>query len=51
MQMNDQQRDYLRQLLQSAVQSALFASIFGLPRWMQILLVVVGGALVLMLLG
>jgi hypothetical protein len=49
--MNDQQREYVRDLAKSAVQSALFASIAGVPRWMQIALVVAGGALVLMLLS
>jgi hypothetical protein len=49
--MNDQQRDYLRDLAKTAVQSALFSSIAGLPRWMQILLVVAGGGIVLMLLA
>jgi hypothetical protein len=49
--MNDQQRDYLRDMAKSAVQSALFASLAGLPRWMQIALVLVGGAVVLLLLA
>ncbi len=49
--MNEAQKIYLRDLVKSAVQSALFASIWRLPVWAQVAVVVVGGALVLVLLA
>lgn len=48
--MNEQQKNFLLDLLRTAINSALFASIWSLPRWVQLTIVAAGVVLGLYLL-